>query len=846
MESATSEPPIIGSASRPKSEVVPPATNYAAREVAQARFLQSIARSKIRDATSTFIGMKQVEILRAALEDICRCTIKHHENERGNANFDHESVRLALVGSHMSGYATRASNVDFVLLAPQSNIDIISSNSNFLEMLHRALLDKRMGARLLTKTRVPMIVGCEHPKQDLLRAMAEEERQIREQSRDFELNPYAASHREKLSDEELLRRLSIAVEEGWFENEEDIALILNFKQAVDSEENDNDVDLSVARSSLIMLDDVLLRYHEPQDPQLEIPKSGVGLRWTMYFSQELVLHSTHLFRCYGKCDHRVHDMVVFIKTWAQRRDINDPSHGTLSSYCYCLMTLHYLINAVNPPVLPNLQQQLSIHRGGSRDTPGLCKGHNIRFWRDEAAIEKAVRDGEWSNNRESVGSLLRGFFEYYDNPKARLSDTRFTWGLRVIAIRVPGGILTKEAKGWTVTKTELSPTYYAWETPVETNHRHLLCIEDPFEVNLNVACTVNYPGMCKMKDEFKRAHRIIENLGRFPGSKNWDLFERREHSEPDRPYLFFGKRPGKEHFCRPSNSPERSSEGSSNASTGNNVQLPRSQNASKTQRTLAAINQQCKTRIVPIKEVNSAHDILKAFQDESRTLHLQQQRFKGGDEWPSLPTSFHSKVKVVDKTHSIELGQVAKAEKSTDDMVQDPTDKRGMDVSRDDHSLDQLPAAIPPKAGLSSARRSPSRKDNQENQKNAEPIPHLAPDPELWSPSSKPLLSATNTGAAMADSGLRGGTGAAGSGGPPQESVTEPAGPTFESFARGGGQERWVREGRGQHWPALHGHGWSTRERGHGAWTRGRGMAIGRGRGRGFRGDFGMGRGRGF
>ena len=41
-------------------------------------------------------------------------------------------------------------------------------------------------------------------------------------------------------------------------------------------------------------------------------------------------------------DYRVRPLVMLVKKWAKKHDINDASHGTLSSYALTLMVIHYL------------------------------------------------------------------------------------------------------------------------------------------------------------------------------------------------------------------------------------------------------------------------------------------------------------------------------------------------------------------------------------------------------------------------------------------------------------------------------------------------------------------------
>ncbi|KFY86830.1 hypothetical protein V498_07379, partial [Pseudogymnoascus sp. VKM F-4517 (FW-2822)] len=66
-----------------------------------------------------------------------------------------------------SGYATKGSDMDLALLSPLSKIPPESSESPIPRILEKALLDWSCGARLLTRTRVPIIKLCEKPTEKL-------------------------------------------------------------------------------------------------------------------------------------------------------------------------------------------------------------------------------------------------------------------------------------------------------------------------------------------------------------------------------------------------------------------------------------------------------------------------------------------------------------------------------------------------------------------------------------------------------------------------------------------------------------------------------------------------------
>ncbi|KAI1853279.1 hypothetical protein JX266_001985 [Neoarthrinium moseri] len=306
------------------------------------------------------------------------------------------------------------------------------------------------------------------------------------------------------------------------------------------------------------------RYHD----KLEFPQKGVGVQCDINFSADLALQNSLLLRCYAATDPRVRPMVLFVKHWAKARGINTPYRGTLSSYGYVLMVLHYLVNIAHPFVCPNLQ----VLAPPDPDLPpevleGIvtCKGRNVRFWRDEQEIRRLSHDGVLNNNQESLGSLLRGFFEYFaqNNMMSTIQKRGFDWGRDVLSLRTPGGLLTKQDKDWVQAKTTRQSQAGAPPTPTdvellkssqspagtgeslstnpdllpeqpttpntltkplekpakpvelkEVRHRFLFALEDPFEHEHNVARTVTHNGIVSIRDEFRRAWRIIKAAGK--------------------------------------------------------------------------------------------------------------------------------------------------------------------------------------------------------------------------------------------------------------------------------------------------------------------------------------------
>lgn len=299
----------------------------------------------------------------------------------------------------------------------------------------------------------------------------------------------------------------------------------------------------------------LSRPRDRYQDTLEFPSGGVGVQCDINFSAHLALQNTSLLRCYSLTDCRVRPIVLFIKRWAKVRGINSGYRGTLGSYGYVLMVLHYLVNVASPFVCPNLQHLAPSSTGYSSppSSPSTlrCQGYDVEFWNNENEIMHLARNHQLTRNTESIGQLLRGFFEYFaqSGPLSRGFGKGFDWGRDVLSLRTHGGLLTKQEKGWTGAKTiyeapapATDDSIYRYEedsskrkttpsgsvelkrTPPSTctgkreavkeiRHRYLFAIEDPFELDHNVARTVTHNGIVSIRDEFRRAWRIIRAAG---------------------------------------------------------------------------------------------------------------------------------------------------------------------------------------------------------------------------------------------------------------------------------------------------------------------------------------------
>ncbi|KAI9676676.1 MAG: hypothetical protein M1829_002994 [Trizodia sp. TS-e1964] len=283
-------------------------------------------------------------------------------------------------------------------------------------------------------------------------------------------------------------------------------------------------DVTRAQQSFSQIPKPERRPRDRYGDRLEIPKTGVGIQCDINFSNSLALHNTLLLRCYALCDQRVRPMVIFVKAWASCRKINSPYRGTLSSYGYVLMVLHYLVNIASPPVLPNLQHWTSPLSPFKKNKEIYCEGQNVTFCRNEEEIKELAIRGSLSQNTEPLGFLLRGFFEYYSYPGLNAVTKGFSWATEVLSLRTAaGGTLKKQEKGWTGAKSTYLEPLEAGQEAKEIRHRYLLAIEDPFETDHNIARTVNHDGIVAIRDEFRRAWKFI--LASTRGPVPYGLFE---------------------------------------------------------------------------------------------------------------------------------------------------------------------------------------------------------------------------------------------------------------------------------------------------------------------------------
>lgn len=488
--------------------------------LAQSQYLDAIAAHEIPIVEMSQDERDKKEDFRKELEKICQEVCASDPDRL-------PKVSIEGFGSFESGFASAGSDMDLVLVVNDSDptAECFSPMENDLpRALEKRLLQIGIGAHLLTRTRVPIIKVCQTPGSSLLDKLREEREKWDGLDRDKKY-PHLKEDNEEDGEVDMSQTLVT-------DKETNTSILIEHTPVVSAEittavaqdvisGNTPAVTSSTAVTSTTIeagpQTDATKQAEVPQKPKrepwtrerkagpLDFPKDGVGIQTDINFFNPLGIHNTQMLRCYSLCDPRVRPMILFVKSWVKRRKINSSYSGTLSSYGFVLMVLHYLINVAKPPVLPNLQLPWRPHdrctaQGVDRTE---IEGWQVDFWRREDEIKEAAQRGVLSQNKEPLGALLVGFFQYYSSQGGYPS---FHWMGQVLSLRTQGGILSKEEKGWVKAVTEHG-------VGKQVQHRYLFCIEDPFEQSHNVARTVTHNGIVAIRDEFRRAQRILRAIG---------------------------------------------------------------------------------------------------------------------------------------------------------------------------------------------------------------------------------------------------------------------------------------------------------------------------------------------
>ncbi|KAI4356853.1 hypothetical protein L6164_000840 [Bauhinia variegata] len=208
-------------------------------------------------------------------------------------------------------------------------------------------------------------------------------------------------------------------------------------------------------------------------PIVKLKDPVTGISCDICINNLLAVVNTKLLRDYAQIDSRLRQLAFIIKHWAKSRGVNETYQGTLSSYAYVLMCIHFLQHR-RPAILPCLQEMETTYSVTVEDIE--CSYFD--------QVEKLRDFGYY--NKENIAQLVWGFFSYW--------AYRHDYANAVISVRT-GSIISKQEKDW---------------TRRIGNDRHLICIEDPFETRHDLGRVVDKYSIKVLREEFERAAEIMQ------------------------------------------------------------------------------------------------------------------------------------------------------------------------------------------------------------------------------------------------------------------------------------------------------------------------------------------------
>jgi len=180
------------------------------------------------------------------------------------------------------------------------------------------------------------------------------------------------------------------------------------------------------------------------------------------YGNHLGVLKADLIRFFCSVDPRVRDLILVVKHWAKKRNINDSTSYTLNSFVYTLLVIHFLQQR-QPSIVPTLK----IH-GKQENSHLLEKQTKIPINNPLELILFPIYDFNFPpvhhQNTESFGDLLLLFFRHY--------ALDFDYEKHCVCVRLGKSISKQE--------TLISQT----STP------QIFCVGDPFILTENCARTV--------------------------------------------------------------------------------------------------------------------------------------------------------------------------------------------------------------------------------------------------------------------------------------------------------------------------------------------------------------------
>ncbi|CAD5206380.1 unnamed protein product [Bursaphelenchus okinawaensis] len=185
------------------------------------------------------------------------------------------------------------------------------------------------------------------------------------------------------------------------------------------------------------------------------------------------INNSHLLHYYSRIDDRLPSLCLLVKHWAKSNGIGEAMNGTFNSYSLILLCIHFLQKAVQPPILPNLQE---------------CFVDKFRYTENVGALmmfeDLPPNYPDPKLNTSTVGELLIAFFDYY---------SKFDFENWAISIK-RGDVFPRN-------------------TLAMNNHRYKMYIEEPYDSMNTARCVTQDANFEKIVTCFREGREAF--LGKY-------------------------------------------------------------------------------------------------------------------------------------------------------------------------------------------------------------------------------------------------------------------------------------------------------------------------------------------
>lgn len=272
----------------------------------------------------------------------------------------------------------------------------------------------------------------------------------------------------------------------------------------------------------------------------------------------LAVRNTELLKAYVDLDERFRYVCILVKLWAKRRKLNEAYSGTLSSYAYTLLVIHYF-QTLKQPVLPCLQQMVNgkVVPPSNLPTEMTDNGNNKLY---NTYFDRSVKPATYKcKNTSPVHELLLGFFRYYayafkyrtdlvsirlgvrtrrsarkwdeqtvygewerkqaeyrsavDAAQAALEARRKADAEERRRTKCANGTESKDTKE--VTGSQVKRERIQYPRRPRLGSKHLFCIEDPFDIDHDLSRGMEKAAVTVIRQEMMRAYEMIAESGDF-------------------------------------------------------------------------------------------------------------------------------------------------------------------------------------------------------------------------------------------------------------------------------------------------------------------------------------------